>query len=68
MHVIAHTAHQNSHFLKLEAKDCNENGHEGGDGRCQQNDIIGLGIACGQCVFLRAKAQIFLEARSEGLP
>ena len=56
--VIAREARHNAlicSFWWLEVKDCSENWHEGGHGHCQQNCVVGLGIACAQCAYLRAK-------------
>ena len=33
--------------------DCNENLHEGGHGLCQQNDLVGFGMARAEFVILR---------------
>ena len=49
--VIAREARQNALICSLwwlEVKDCNENRHEGGHGRCRQNGIVSLGIALAQ--------------------
>ena len=37
----------------LEVIDCNENLHEGGHGLCQQNDVVGFGMARTEFVILR---------------
>ena len=34
-------------FMVLEGKDCDENGHEGGHGRCRQNGIVGFWVVRG---------------------
>ena len=39
--------------MVLEGKDCDENAHEGGHGRCRQNGIVGFGMARAECVILR---------------
>ena len=49
--VIAREAPQNALICSLwwqEVKDCNENRHEGGHGRCRQNGVVGFGIARAQ--------------------
>ena len=47
----------------LEAKEGDENWHEGVDGHCRQNDIFGFGIARAQRAQLRMKrAQQALRA------
>ena len=46
--VIAREARQNALIRSLrwlEVKDCNENRHEGGHGRCRRNGVVGFGIA-----------------------
>ena len=45
---IVSTASFASTVTLLEAKRRDENRHEGGDGRGQRNDIVGLGIASAQ--------------------
>ena len=32
--------------MVLEGKDCDENAHEGGHGRCRQNGIVGFWVKC----------------------
>ena len=34
-------------FMVLEGKDCDENAHEGGHGRCRQNGIVGFWVVRG---------------------
>ena len=56
--VIAREARQTAllHSLWwLEVKDCNENRHEGGHGRCRQNGVVGFGIVRAQRMYLRSK-------------
>ena len=55
-HVIAREARQNALICSLwwlEVIDCNENLHEGGHGLCQQNDLVGFGMARAEFVILR---------------
>ena len=41
-------------FMVLEGKDCDENGHEGGHGRCRQNGIVGFWVVRGHNCALSA--------------
>ena len=41
-------------FMVLEGKDCDENGHEGGHGRCRQNGIVGFWVVGGHNCALSA--------------
>ena len=34
-------------FMVLEGKDCDENAHEGGHGRCRQNGIVAFWVVLG---------------------
>ena len=55
--------------MVLEGKDCDENAHEGGHGRCQQNGIVGFWVVRGHNCALSAPKHTdsqFMVARSEG--
>ena len=41
-------------FMVLEGKDCDENAHEGGHGRCRQNGIVGFWVVRGHNCALSA--------------
>ena len=41
-------------FVVLEGKDCDENAHEGGHGRCRQNCIVGFWVVRGHNCALSA--------------
>ena len=41
-------------FMVLEGKDCDENAHEGGHGRCRQNGIVGFWVVGGHNCALSA--------------
>ena len=41
-------------FVVLEGKDCDENAHEGGHGRCRQNGIVGFWVVGGHNCALSA--------------
>ena len=41
-------------FVVLEGKDCDENAHEGGHGRCRQNGIVGFWVVRGHNCALSA--------------
>ena len=56
-------------FMVLEGKDCDENAHEGGHGRCRQNGIVGFWVVRGHNCALSAPKHTysqFMVARSEG--
>ena len=41
-------------FMVLEGKDCDENAHEGGHGRCRQNGIVAFWVVRGHNCALSA--------------
>ena len=41
-------------FMVLEGKDCDDNAHEGGHGRCRQNGIVGFWVVGGHNCALSA--------------
>ena len=45
--------------MVLEGKDCDENGHEGGHGRCRQNGIVGFWVVRGHNCALSAPHTLF---------
>ena len=55
--------------MVLEGKDCDENAHEGGHGRCRQNGIVGFWVVRGHNCALSVPKHTysqFMVARSEG--
>ena len=55
-------------FMVLEGKDCDENAHEEGHGRCRQNGFVGFWVVRGHNCALSAPKHTFSQfmlARSE---